>query len=345
MDYKSIFNSFINREESEVSFQPITDGHINTTLQATIKDNNGRHEDYILQKINHHVFRKPAILMQSIATVNNCLAEKEYDKEILEFLPNVEGKFLTIDENGDFWRLSKFIPDTYTVTKVKNEVQAFEAAKTLSLFYAKLLDMDPSTIESSIPGFTDFAKRIVDYQKALPNASEERLAKAASEIAFVNEHLSLPEKFITSQNDGTFPLRIVHADPKISNVLFDSTTDKGRCVIDLDTLMPATILYDFGDMVRSYTNLREEDDPTAEQVFSPAYYKAVKSGFLTYLEDKLTEAEIENLDYAGQVVVFIQAVRFLTDYLDNDQYYHTDYAEHNLDRTKNQLNLLKELLA
>lgn len=343
-NYIKILQSFIPiKDEKNVSIIPINDGHINTTLRVDINEGDNTLQ-FILQKINHHIFKKPEVIMHAIEVVNQHLQEANYQYEILETVPNLEGQLLSRDDNQDYWRMTKFIPDTYCVTKVTDKSQAYEAAKTLSVFYSKILDLNPELIESSIPGFIDFEKRINDYKKALEKASEERKNEAYEEVSFVNEYLNLPEVFIQNQKNGNFPLRIVHADPKISNVLFDNHTHKGRSVIDLDTLMPATILYDFGDMVRSYTNLKEEDDPNPENVFSKEYYDAVKEGFLSHTSKSLTETEKENLDYAGQVVVFIQAVRFLTDFLDGDQYYKIKYPTHNLDRTKNQINLLKELL-
>lgn len=344
MDYLKIFEVFIPAEKDvKVSVEPITDGHINTTLKISVKGND-HFDEYILQKVNRFVFKNPPQLMHSIEVVCDHLRQKQYDKEILEFVPNHDGGFLTRDEEGDYWRVIKFIPNTYTVTKAENKEQVLEAAKTLSGFYAKILDLNPAEITESIEGFVNFQKRLNDFKSALKQASEERKKQAEEEIKFINAHFTFPDQFVVNQNNGNFPLRIIHADPKISNVLFDKTTGKGRCVIDLDTLMPSTILYDFGDMIRSYTNLREEDDPNPENVFSREYYDAVKEGFLSALKNTLTTKEIENLDYAGQVVVYVQAVRFLADYLQDDVYYHVDYPTHNLDRTRNQINLLKELI-
>jgi len=343
INYIDILKTFIPvADEKKVSITPNNLGHINTTLKVEI--NLEEKQVFILQKINHQIFRKPEVIMNSIDVVNKHLKNNDYPYEILEIIPNLNGNFLSIDEEGGYWRMTKFIPNTYCVTKVDNKEQAFEAAKTLSVFYSKILDLDHSLIESSIPGFIDFEKRVNDYKKALEKASEERKNLAKDEISFVEEHIGLQDNFIENQKNGDFPTRIVHADPKISNVLFDESTHKGKSVIDLDTLMPATILYDFGDMVRSYTNLREEDDPNPDNVFSREYYQAVKDGFMSHISSSLSIKEKENLDYAGQVVVFIQAVRFLTDFLDGDKYYKTNYPMHNLDRTRNQINLLKELL-
>ena len=149
---------------------------------------------------------------------------------------------------------------------------------------------------------------------------------------------------IALQASQELPERVIHADPKISNILF-TKDGEALSVIDLDTMMNSTLLYDFGDMMRSYCNLTDEDDATMVDNFAPAIYDSVKEGFLSHLSSKLTSIELENLDYAAQVVIYIQAVRFLTDYLNNDVYYSTKYPEHNLDRTRNQVNLVKNVIA
>ncbi|MDN5395944.1 MAG: aminoglycoside phosphotransferase family protein [Chryseobacterium sp.] len=181
-----------------------------------------------------------------------------------------------------------------------------------------------------------------DYQTSLQNASEDLLENAAPEIEMMNELMSLPQKWIEMERDHLLPKRIIHGDPNVRNILFDSTS-KPLAVIDLDTVTVSTILYDFGDMARSYTNTLDEDLKTAENNFNPHMYRTVKDGFLLYLKKKLSFDELENLDYAAQTVIYIQAIRFLTDYLNGSTYYSTKYAEHNLDRTRNQLQLLKGL--
>ena len=145
------------------------------------------------------------------------------------------------------------------------------------------------------------------------------------------------------QKSNSLPIRVIHADPKISNIRFDKE-NKAIAVIDLDTMMNGTILYDFGDMIRSYTNNAEEDNGWVKDHFNAENYVAVKEGFLFYLKDTLTPIELENLDYAAQLIIYIQAIRFLTDFLNDDIYYSTKYKLQNLDRTKNQINLLKGLL-
>ncbi|WP_317163784.1 phosphotransferase [Elizabethkingia argenteiflava] len=325
-----------------MSIIPINDGHINITLRVVINEQ-GDYRQFILQRINRSIFHKPELMLHSLNIVNRHLQNSDYPYEVLEIIPNLNQQLFTEDQNGDFWRMTKFISHTYCTTKVRDFSQAYEAAKTFSIFYSKLFTLSPKLIQASIPEFVNFKKRINDYKNALNHATEQRKHKASQALNFINHHLYLLESFIENQQNDYFPERIIHGDPKISNILFDNHTHKGRCVIDLDTLMPATLLYDFGDMVRSYTNLKDEDDTQPEDIFSPAYYEAVKTGFLSNTSDVLTPIEKDNLDYAGQVVVFIQAIRFVTDFLNGDIYYKIKYPNHNLNRTKNQINLLREL--
>ncbi|RZK63162.1 MAG: aminoglycoside phosphotransferase family protein [Hymenobacter sp.] len=170
-------------------------------------------------------------------------------------------------------------------------------------------------------------------------ASPERRQRAAPAGRFVNNHLALPDQWLAWQAAGQLPCRIIHGDPKISNVLFDQD-NRGLCVIDLDTVTFATLLYDFGDMARSYSNKTTEDDALMLSVFDADMYRAVKQGFTTALARLLAPIEADNLDYAAQTVIFIQAVRFLTDYLNEDVYYATRYTTQSLDRAQNQLRLL-----
>lgn len=257
-------------------------------------------------------------------------------------LNTTAGHDLWLGDPPGAWRLLDFVPDAHTLRKADCPATAYEAAQTLSEFLFYLNRAPGATPEEVLPGFLDFGKRLRDYQAALGAASPERRQLAAAAIRRVNDHLALPNQWLAWQAAGQLPRRLIHGDPKISNVLFDEAS-RGRCVIDLDTVMPATLLYDFGDMARSYTNKTTEDDAQTSSVFDPAMYLAVKRGFKRHLAGLLAPIEAANLDYAAQTVIFIQAVRFLTDYLAGDEYYATHYAAQNLDRAHNQLRLLAGL--
>ncbi|MEO6760695.1 MAG: aminoglycoside phosphotransferase family protein [Saprospiraceae bacterium] len=340
-----ILATFFDPEKHAVlRCEPVGNGLINTTYQVEIGAGANTAATYILQKINPVVFKAPEAIMRSMELIAQHLMRVGYPDRVLTPIRNRNAALLSYDADGNAWRLLPYIADSLSVSKVSNPEQAFEAAKTFSHFYACLWEMDLSELRPAIPGFLDFSSRIVAFNQALAQADEIRKQTAAGEITFVLEHLALPEKFIELQKTGKLPTRLIHADPKIDNLLFDRTGTQGICVIDLDTVMPGPLLYDFGDMIRSYTNNRAEDDPAASSVFNPTYYQAVREGFLFYLGDKLSPIETENLDYSARVVVFIQALRFLTDYLNGNIYYKTTYPLQNLQRCRNQINLLRALI-
>ncbi len=341
---RNILSTFFDLHAASLpACEPLEAGLINMTYMVTIPQGSKEPGVYILQKINPAVFKNPEVIMASMDVVAAHLARQDYPDEILRPLRNRQGALLSYDQMGSAWRLLPFIIDSVCVQQAASPQQAYESARTFSRFYAYLWTVDLAAIQPAIPNFLDFAGRMVAFQQALPAAEEGRKQTAEREIAFVTAHLDLAAKFIVLQTEQ-LPLRLIHGDPKISNLLFDRTGIHGRCVIDLDTLMPGTVLYDYGDMIRSYTNNRAEDDPAEQDVFNAEVYDAVTAGFLYYLQDKLTAVEKENLHYSAQVVIFIQAIRFLTDYLNGDIYYKTTYPLQNLYRTRNQINLLRALL-
>lgn len=337
MELDHIIRKFIDTQNYSVS--PITNGLINSTYLVKNNDNNSK---YILQNINTKVFKHPQIIVDNHLKINRLLTAKHYDFKIIKPIASISNEFLVKDPHQQMWRMLDFVENSITFLKVPSAKIAYEAAKTFSIFL-NTINMEPlPEIGYSLPGFINFEKRISDYKKAMEVASADLKENAANEIQYINDFLSLSEKWIRLQHNNLLPKRIIHADPKISNILFHEE-HYPLAVIDLDTVMISTILYDFGDMIRSYTNTANEDEAVTANNFNSEIFKAVKEGFLFHLQEKLTPEEYENLDYAAQVVIYIQALRFLTDYLNGNVYYSITYPEHNLDRTKNQLQLLKGL--
>lgn len=330
---KEVFREFqLPAEDFQV--RQISSGHINQTY--FIRNNA---EEYILQYINTSIFKNLENISFNIFEIGKHLQSKNYPREILRPLTFQNGNFLAENQ----WRLFAYISETLTFEKVVSPQQSLEAARFLGEFYFYLKDLNPDKIKQSIPGFLDFNKRFKDFQQSRKEASEERLKKAEKQIDFILNHRFLLEKW--NEILPKFPERIIHADPKISNFLFDRhNPEKIKALIDWDTFMSGPILYDFGDMVRSYTNIKPEDDPSPKKSFSKENYLALKNGFLQYLKEELTDLEIEQMPLAAKVVIYIQAIRFLTDYLNGDQYFKIKTIHHNLDRTQNQLNLLREIL-
>lgn len=319
---------------SDLALKRLTSGHINQTYLVC-----NNKEKLILQKLNTKVFKNLEGINQNILKVSNHLKQKKYPNQILELIAFSETDYLYDGK----WRGFEFIEDTQTFLKVQSTEQAYEAAKFLSLFHAHLSDLNLEEIQDSIEGFLDFGQRKKHYQEALKTAEKSRYDKAANAVDFLEKHQTILEDWLNLLPQ--IPNRIIHADPKISNFLFaKENTNKILALIDWDTLLRGSILYDFGDMVRSYTNLKEEDDPEQGNNFSLENYRALEKGFMYHLKDTLTEKECQNLDLGAKVVIYVQAMRFLTDYLNGDIYYNTQYEEHNLHRTLSQIHLLEELI-
>lgn len=332
---------FLPRAEAIVVF-PITDGLINSTYSVEVVEGAQR-KKYILQKINILVFKNPKAIQSNIVLVSSFLKSNNYPHPVLELCVTAEGNN-EINFEGDSWRMMAQIENSYTVNVVENPKQAFQVGAFFGTFYRYFENIDTQQIQVVLPDFLDTQSRIDAFQLALQSANSDRLIKPQEQIEWMVKHKDLPQKWIQLQQQKELPIRLIHADPKISNVLFDATTHQPKAIIDWDTLMLGTILYDYGDMIRSYTNTKLEDDPNPEGVFNVAIYKALTEGFLSETRSLLTDIEKEFMSYAPQVIVYIQALRFLTDFLNGDTYYHCNYPEQNLNRTKNQINLLQQIL-
>ncbi len=311
----------------------LTSGHINQTFWVR----NGK-EEYVLQKINTTIFQQLLVIMKNVQLISTHLKQQNYPYLLIEPLTTLTGDSLSRGQ----WRMFPFFAETQTFEKVQSTEQAFAAARFLGIFHGYLEHIDKEAIEEAIPHFLDFESRFQQFKKSIQVADKSHLKLAEEQINWLQQQSPLLTQWQALL--PKMPKRLIHADPKISNFLFaeDSSTQI-KALIDWDTFMCGPLLYDFGDMVRSYTNLRGEDDPVKGNNFSYANYKALKKGFLQPLNDKLTSVEINNIDLAGQVVVYIQALRFLTDFLLGDVYYTTHYPQQNLNRAKNQINLLKEM--
>lgn len=319
------------------NIQPIVSGLINHTYLVE-----GYEHSYILQNINRSVFNHPEILVSNHLNINQQLRTQKFDLQLPSPIKTKNGK-LVYQINDDYWRLTEFVEDSLTYAKVITPRMAYNAAKSFAYFHSVINATQDLSIKESLAGFINFKKRLSDFEMALLHTNHKnRLVECYDAINFIKEHKAWVEEWQNiTQN---LPTRYIHGDPKISNILFDKN-NQPIAIIDLDTVMEGTILYDFGDMIRSFTNLLNEDDVSTQENFNLEIYQAVKDGYLSVAKDFLTIGELENLDFAGKTIIFIQAMRFLTDYLNGDIYYDVSYENQNLDRTNNQINLLKGLLS
>lgn len=337
MELNRIIYDFLNLQPEEFSVKPITDGLINATF---LIEDVGRNKKFILQKINTEVFKQPENIVENHLRVNEHLRKNGYNGKTVQLIKTQSGDYLSM-HNGA-WRMQEFVPECSTFLKVPNAETAYKAAKTFSSFYSALNQNPDLQLKESIPGFLDFRKRISDFHDVLKAADENFRNRADKEIQFICHHIHLADRWLDLEDKKKMPERIIHADPKISNILF-TQENIPLAVIDLDTVMKGSLLYDFGDMIRSYTNKTDEDDGKVCDNFDSEIFDSVKRGFLEHLESTLSETELKHLNDAAETVIFIQAMRFLTDYLAGSVYYQTSYPHHNLARTKNQINLLKGL--
>ncbi len=317
--------------EEKWQITPLTNGLINDTYKIYCSD-----KIFILQQLNTAIFKEPQATTHNIQLLAKYLKNKDYPYDVVDVIPSIHGDILVSSEEKS-WRLLTFIRHGKTINCIENAAQAEAAAKAFGAFYSATSDFDTNKLKASIQAFTDFSKRIYQFQQAILSASNEKKEIAKAAIQTCIDKLPIIHKYISIEK--TLPTRLLHADPKISNVLFDNKLKKVKAIIDLDTLQPGSILYDYGDMIRSFTNQYSEDN-VANDLFSKAYYKAAKKGFLYNMSEVLSNIEINHLDLAPKAVTLVQAMRFLTDYLQNDIYYKISYPMHNLDRAKNQILLL-----
>ncbi|MBG6062317.1 Ser/Thr protein kinase RdoA (MazF antagonist) [Flavobacterium sp. CG_9.1] len=342
---KFLFNQFNHTSEFKL-FEELASGHINDTY--LIKTHEKPY--FVLQRINHKVFKNvPGLIHNKVAISRHLkeklghLSEQVLRRHVLDFINTKNGAPYYKDKDGNYWNMMVYIEDSVTFETVNNEEVAYEGGKLFGNFLFLTSDFLASKLTDVIPKFHDMSFRFSQFEEALKVASVERLNLANTYITEVNELKEEMHILQKLKESGAIKLRVTHNDTKISNALFDKD-NKGLCVIDTDTVMPGIVHYDFGDAIRTICNTAPEDEKKLELVnFNICYYKAYVKGFLEKIESDLSAVEIEHLPLGAKTMIFIMAIRFLTDFLNGDIYYKTAYPEHNLDRAKNQFKLIESL--
>ena len=343
------FNELIDsfRIVGEVSrIESFGGGHINDTYR--IINGDAGCPDYILQKINHEVFKNVSGMMDNIFKVTNHLRSK-YDQTesslvTLELVATQEGSLFKKDKNGNYWRIFDFKKNTKTYDIVETPEQAYSGGKAFGSFLYFMSDFDANHLVETIPRFHDVFFRMTQLERAKANASQTRLHRTADILKDVDEMSDLMCEIESLKKESKIPLRVTHNDTKFNNVLLDKE-DKGVCVIDLDTVMPGIVHYDFGDGIRTSTNRAKEDEQDLSKVcFDLEKFKAFSEGYFEGVNGILDPVEIEYLARSGALLPFIMGVRFLTDYLNGDVYYKISYEEQNYYRAACQVELAKQML-
>ncbi len=338
MENRKAFFDSISDPDSDERLLPLGNGLINNTFVLE-----GLDELFIVQSVNTAIFKKVADLENNISLATKTIAQGKSAIVPLEFLPIQDDQF-HYSVNERTWRMMRTIDLTDCYEKITDPHQARNAAVALGSFHALLSEANPSDFRETIDRFTDFSFRWENFETALRTGITQRITAQSDLCDFFFKHKSLLNAYL-EQNDHV-PKRVIHGDPKAANFLFHNNSNTVKSIIDWDTIMPGTVLYDFGDMVRSFTNRCKEDELSDSGYFNPEIYNNLHTGYLSSpMGIKLTETEKKGMALAACTVVYIQALRFFTDYLLGDRYYKISMEDHNLLRTKNQIGLLTEMKA
>jgi aminoglycoside phosphotransferase (APT) family kinase protein len=323
---------------------PYGSGHINDTWRLAFETVTAPIH-FILQRINHKVFKNPVALMQNIERVTTHLAaqladDPDLERRVLTLIPTRDGGTCYRDDEGSHWRAYRFIERASSYDAVEFPEQAFQAARAFGRFQQLLVNLPAPRLHDTIPDFHHTPKRFMALEHAITIDVANRAKLVKQEIAFALARQSMTGILL---NAG-LPERVTHNDTKINNVLLDDATGEGICVIDLDTVMPGLIHYDFGDMVRTATCPAAEDERDLSKVHLQfPMFEALVRGYLSSARAFLVDAEIQHLAFSGKLITFEMGIRFLTDYLAGDTYYKVHRDAHNRDRCRTQFKLVESI--
>ena len=348
-DLQSIASRFQFRGPMR-SAVPYGSGHINDTYKVTVGQG-GQPVNYILQRVNHRVFPRVPELMRNIQRVTEhvrrqlaAIPGSDPSREALTLIPTIDNDCFCQDDDGNFWRAYIFIEHARTYDTATDTAQALQAARAFGAFQGMLMDLPGGPLFETIPDFHHTPRRFERLQAAIQADVNNRAANAAPEIAFALERAASTATVVDGLAAGTLPWRVTHNDTKINNVMLDDADGRGVCVIDLDTVMPGSILYDFGDQVRTTTVSAAEDEQDLGKVqFRLDMFEALIRGYLETAGSFLNDEEIRLLPFSGRLITFEIGIRFLTDYLDGDVYFKTHRPGHNLDRCRTQFEKVRQM--
>jgi Ser/Thr protein kinase RdoA (MazF antagonist) len=333
-----------------VSVVPLAGGHINDSYRVDARTGDAD-RPYLLQSLNRRVFPRSDLVMENVSRVTRHLSSRlaaagaaDRERRALTLVPTRQGRDWHTEADGTCWRAFRFITGTVVLDRARDPRDAASAGRAFGGFLRLLADYDGPPLHETIPGFHDTAARFARLEEAVRADPCRRAAAARQEIQASMAHRSLADVLPPLVASGEVPRRIVHNDTKISNVLLDERTGEALCVIDLDTVMPGSALWDFGDMVRSMTSPTAEDEEDLSEVgVRVPMFAALARGYLEAAGTLLVPRERELLGFSGRLITLEQAVRFLTDHLEGDRYYRIERAGHNLARCRTQLALLQSL--
>lgn len=350
-----------------VSFKPFGGGHINGTY-LSVWNQAGTQVRYTHQRINRRVFQNPAAVIENIRRITEHIAAKliaeaepaatiatqptpqpgtaavPVSRQALTLIPAKDGRYFYIDPAGEYWRTYLFIEDAVTYERMESPALARKAGAAIGAFQRQLSDYRGPALHETIPDFHNMHSRYDQLDHAVAHDVAGRLAEVRAELAFLEANRARGMILSDGLARGTLPRGITHNDTKLNNILFDAATGNALCIIDLDTVMPGTVLFDTGDLIRTAANTACEDEPDLSKVrFDTSLFAALIDGYLSTASSFLTPAEKSLIAESGRVLTQIMAVRFLTDYLNGDRYYKISRPTHNLDRARSQIALIRSM--
>jgi Ser/Thr protein kinase RdoA (MazF antagonist) len=324
---------------SEYNVQAFGSGLINLTYKLS-----GDGGAYILQQINTSVFKKPHHIVNNLALVKEYLNATNPDYLFVAPLQTITGEFIVQSSDGKFYRLFPFIDGSHTVNFLEDKKEAYEAALQFGRFTHLLNDFDINLLKYTLSDFHNLKLRFDQFKTASQHADPAKLAQADTEIKEVYNHYNILQTYNQLVANNEIPLRAVHHDTKINNVLFDDK-QHALCLVDLDTVMPGYYLSDVGDMMRTYLSPANEEETDLDKIYiREDFFRAIYKGYMSEMGSILTDTEKQLFIFSGKLMIYMQGLRFLTDFLNNDVYYGAQYPGHNLTRAKNQFKLLAKYI-
>lgn len=322
---------------SDYQLQPFGSGLINHTYKVS-----GVNQSYILQKINTSVFKDPDAIDNNLALIKEYLDNTSPEYLFVAPVKGKTGRSIMQSTGGSIYRLFPFIEGSHTVNFLKADKEAFNAALQFGRFTRLLNNFDIHKLSYTLPDFHNLKLRFEQFKLAAKNTDTEKLEQASAEIRAAYNNADIAHTYNQIVENGEIPLRVIHHDTKINNVLFDNEHN-ALCLVDLDTVMPGYYLSDVGDMMRTYLSAANEEEQNLDKItIRQEFFKAIYAGYMAEMGGILTKAEKQLFIFSGKMMIYMQGLRFLTDFLNNDIYYGAQYEGHNLTRAKNQFKLLNE---
>lgn len=348
-DIKHIIKHF-DFEGTYESAEELVNGNVNFTYKLYYRQADGSVVHYVLQRINTIAFRDPESLMENIVNVVDHLVESmredgiNPERRVLRYIKCDKGTYLYEDRNGNYWRADVFIDGTTAYDKIDDGKKFYEAGKGFGEFQRYLFDFPAEKLTDTIPDFHNTKKRFYTFVAAVAADKAGRVKDLEKEIDFFFDRRKMMSEIVDEIKNGKIPLRVTHNDTKLNNVLMDDVTGEAVCVIDLDTVMPGSVLYDYGDAIRFGAATAPEDEKDVSKMHvDMELFKNFTDGFLSEVSSVLTNEEIHLLPLGVKVITCELAMRFLTDYIDGDEYFKIKYPDHNLVRARAQMKLLTEV--